>query len=214
MHAVPRLDLMGSVLLSKLVVSVKLSVEKMLKVTKVVCYSDSQIMLWWLKLIRKDWKLWIENRVQIVQKNVAPENWFYVPTDKFHADLATRLKSPVCLKGCLLGWQGPGFLQSKEVVIPSQQFLEPDILPEQKSAVMCLVAKCKDVVGVGEVIDCCRFSSLGALLRVTGYVLKGQSDFREGEISVEEVDKSKKLWVKYKQYFIQKGSKYERMKTL
>ena len=88
------------------------------------------------------------------------------------------------------------------------------MLPDQKSAVMCLIAKCEDVVGVGEVIDCCRFSSLGALLRVTGYVLRGQSAFREGEISVEEVDKSKKLWVKYKQYFIQKGSKYERMKTL
>ena len=47
----PRLALMGSVLLSKLVVSVKLAVEKILKVTKVVCYSDSQIVLWWLKLI-------------------------------------------------------------------------------------------------------------------------------------------------------------------
>ena len=34
----------GKCLLSKLVVSVKLAVKKMLKVTKVVCYSDSQIM--------------------------------------------------------------------------------------------------------------------------------------------------------------------------
>ena len=93
---------MGSVLLSKLIVLVKLAVEKMLKVIKVVCYSDSQIVLWWLKLIRKDWKLWVENRVQIVRKNVVPENWFYVPTDRNPADLATRLKSPVCLKGCLL----------------------------------------------------------------------------------------------------------------
>ena len=44
-YTVPRLELMGSILLSKLVVSVKLAVEKMLKVTKVVCYSDSQIVL-------------------------------------------------------------------------------------------------------------------------------------------------------------------------
>ena len=44
-HTVPRLELMGSVLLSKLVVSVKLAIGKMLKVTKVVCYSDSQILL-------------------------------------------------------------------------------------------------------------------------------------------------------------------------
>ena len=106
----------------------------MLKVTKVVCYSDSQIVLWWLKLIRKDWKLWVENTAQIVRKNVAPENWFYVPTDRNPADLATRLKFPVCLKGCLLWWQGPDFLQVQEVVMPNQQFLALDVLPEQTSA--------------------------------------------------------------------------------
>ena len=222
-HAMPRLELLGSVLLSKLVASVKLAVEKMLKVTKVVRYSDSQIVLWWLRLIWKDWKLWAENRVQIVAKNVAPRNWFYVWTDRNAAYLATRLKSLVCLKGCLLWWQDPEFLQSQEVVMPSQQFLELDVLPEQKSTVMFMVAKCKKVVGIGEVIDCCRFSSLRALLRITGYALqfifnlkskiKGQSDLREGEIIVEKIDESKELWVKYEQYFIQKDSKCERMKN-
>ena len=107
-HAVPRLELMGSVLLSKLVVSVKFAVEKMLKVTKVVFYSDSQIVLWWLKLIQKDWNLWVENRAQIVRKNVTPENWFYVPTDRNPADLEI-------LPVCLLWWQGPDFLQSQEI---------------------------------------------------------------------------------------------------
>ena len=107
--------------------------------------------------------------------------------------------------------------------MPSQQFLEPNVLPEQKSSVVSMVVKCEKIVGVGEVIDCCRFSSLGTLLRVTGYVLrfifnliskiKGQSDFRKGEINVEEIDESKMLWVKYEQYFIQKDSKYEKIKN-
>ena len=71
---------------------------------------------------------------------------------------------------------------------------------------MFMVAKCKKVVGIGEVIDCCRFSSLRTLLRITCYALqfifnlkskiKGQSDFREGEISVEKIDEIKKLSVK------------------
>ena len=34
--------------------------------------------------------------------------------------------------------------------------------------------------------------------------IKKRSDFKEGEISVEEVDESKKLWVKYEQYLIRK----------
>ena len=167
--------------------------------------------------------MWAENRVQIVPKNVAPRNWFYVWKDRNPADLATRLKSLVCLKGCLLWWQDPEFLQSQEVVMPSQQFLELDVLLEQKSTFMFMVARCKKVVGIGDVIDCCRLSSLNTLLRITGYALqfifnlkskiKGQSDFREGEISVEKIDESKKLWVKYEQYFIQKDSKYKRMKN-
>ena len=78
-----------------------------------------------------DWKLRVENRVQIIRKNIAPENWLYVPTDRNPADLATRLKS----RFCLLWWQGPDFLKSQEVLMPSQQFSETDALPEQKSAV-------------------------------------------------------------------------------
>ena len=146
-----------------------------------------------------------------------------MPTDRNTADLATSLKSPVCLKGCLLCLQGPDFLQSQEVVMPSQQFLGSDVFLEQKSTVMFMVAKCEKVAGVGEVIDCCRFSFLGALLRITSYALgftynlkskiKGRSDFREEEINVEELDESKMLWVKYEQYFIQKDSKYKTMKN-
>ena len=61
------------------------------------------------------------------------------------------------------------------------------------------------------------------MLRITSYALrftynlkskiKGWSDFSEGEISVEGEDESKMLWVKYEQYFIQKDSKYKRMKN-
>ena len=105
----------------------------------------------------------------------------------------------------------------------SKQLLEPDVLPEEKISVMSMVAKREKVVGFGEVIHCCRFSSLGELLWVTRYVLrliynlkskiKRQPDFREGEIRVEEVNESKTIWVKYEQCFIQKDSNYEKMKN-
>ena len=54
----------------------------------------------------------------------------------------------------------------------SQQFLEPDVVPEQKSAVLSMVVKCDKVVGIGGAADCCRFSSLGALLKITGYAVR------------------------------------------
>ena len=50
-NTVRRLELMMIVLLSKLVVLVKFAAEKMLKVTKVVCYSDLQIDSEGLKVV-------------------------------------------------------------------------------------------------------------------------------------------------------------------
>ena len=127
----PRLELLAAVLLSKLIVSTKSAVERVLKVTDIFCWCDSQIVLWWLKL-QQEWKLRVENRVRIVRRNALPENWFYVPTNPNPADVATRVRSPSSFSSCLLWWQGPKFLYSREIKIPNQQFLEPDMLPEVK----------------------------------------------------------------------------------
>ena len=69
----PRLELLAAILLSKLIVSTKSAVERVLKVTNICCWCDSQIVLWEFKL-QKEWKLWVENRVKIVRKNFSPEN--------------------------------------------------------------------------------------------------------------------------------------------
>ena len=97
---------------------------KGLKFTNIFCWCDSQIVLWWLKL-QKEWKLWVQNRVRIVRKNVSPDNWFYIATNSNPADVATRVRSPSCFSSCSLWWQGPEFLCSCAIEIPSQQFLEP-----------------------------------------------------------------------------------------
>ena len=153
--------------------------------------------------------MWVENRVRIVCKNVSPENWFCVSTNSNPADVTTRVRSPSSFSSSLLWWQGLEFLCSREIELPSQQFLEPDVLPEVKcTAMVGLVGS--DTIGVGEIVDCKRFSSLGKLLRVTGYItgfvfnlktkLNGQDQLRKLQISVEEINQSKYLWVRYEQF--------------
>ena len=61
----------------------------------------------WIRQVRKDWKVWIENRVQVIRKNVAPEYWIYVPNDTNPADITTRLLSPNAFDSW---WKGPEFL--------------------------------------------------------------------------------------------------------
>lgn len=52
----------------------------------------------------------MENRVQIISKNVAPEYWIYVPTDSNPENIATRLLLPNAFVSSELCWKGPEFL--------------------------------------------------------------------------------------------------------
>ena len=103
--------------------------------------------------------MWVENRVRNVRRNVSPENWFYVPTNSNPADVATRVRSPSSFSNCLLWWQGLKFLYSCEIEISSQQFLEPDMLPEVKCTATVGLVGSDTIVGVGEIVDCKRFGS-------------------------------------------------------
>ena len=65
-------ELLACIFLSKLIVSVKKAVVGLLNVRNVFCWSNSQISLWWIIQVWEDWKVWIENRVPVIRKNVAP----------------------------------------------------------------------------------------------------------------------------------------------
>ena len=65
---IPRLELMACLMLSRLMVSVKLAVEKEVFVKKIFCWTDSQIALWWIWKRRKEWKIWVQNRVETIRK--------------------------------------------------------------------------------------------------------------------------------------------------
>ena len=57
---IPRLELLGCHLLSKLVDSVKRAIRMIVKVDEVYLWTDSEICLWWIKSVDKEWKAWVE----------------------------------------------------------------------------------------------------------------------------------------------------------
>ena len=54
---IPRLELSGCVLLTKLLKSVCEALSGVVKVSETYCWSDSQIVLWWIKQTHKNWKV-------------------------------------------------------------------------------------------------------------------------------------------------------------
>ena len=64
-------------------------------ITKVVCWSDIKVALWWIKSVNKKWKVWVENRLSEIPENVGVDCWRYVPTECNPADIATRCNKTV-----------------------------------------------------------------------------------------------------------------------
>ena len=65
-------------------------------------WMDSQIVLWWIWQRRKEWKIWVQNRVETIRKNIVVENWGFVPISLNTADIRTRECSFGKLKSFLL----------------------------------------------------------------------------------------------------------------
>ena len=72
---IPRLELMACVLLTKLLQSVLKGLS--LNNASIYCWSDSMIALYWIKN-NKEWKIWVQNRVDIIKKVVKSDNWHYI----------------------------------------------------------------------------------------------------------------------------------------
>ena len=83
-------------------VSVKLAVEKEVSVKEDFFWMDSHIVLWWIWQRRKEWKIWVQNRVETLRENAVVENWGFVPISLNPADIRTRECSFGKLKSCLL----------------------------------------------------------------------------------------------------------------
>ena len=81
------------------------------------------------------------------------------------------------LQSCLLWWNGPEFLLGGKEMWPSQEFLLPKNVDLEEKGSREVVSSVNvnfsgSEVGIGNVIDCGRFSSLNKVVRVTGFVLR------------------------------------------
>ena len=79
------------------------------------------------------------------------------------------------------------------------------------------------MVGVGQAVDVEKFNNLEKLLRVTVYAVRFVNNLKtavhktkivKGEIVVEEMMSSEKLWVKYEQAILKTDSKFNKSKKL
>jgi hypothetical protein len=201
----PRLELCGALLLSKLIASLRQSLN--LPIAKTCCWTDSQIVLSWLAAEPATWKTFVANRVseiQVLTKNCV---WSYVNTKDNPADIISRGCSPRELIDSPLWWHGPSWLSNEAQHWPkycqtNPNFANDQELPEQRRVVA--VAITSEKMLPPDFLT--RFSSLRKLQRVLSYCLRFAENCRKpitkhtGSLKVSELQRSMLIILKNVQY--------------
>ena len=86
--SLPRLELQGAQLLAELAARIKAILGNRIQMERY--YSDSQVVLTWIKSPNTKWEIFVRNRIAKIHKVTNPNVWGYVPTKENPADLVSR----------------------------------------------------------------------------------------------------------------------------
>ncbi|GFX51379.1 integrase catalytic domain-containing protein [Trichonephila clavipes] len=131
----PRLELLGALVADRLSSRVQEIVRKK-KECKVFHWTDSKIVLFWIKGSSKRWKQFVANRVLEISKLTDPDSWFHCSGQDNPSDFLSRGLSVDTLISNNKWWTGPAFLRTDELpktVSECPELNEVDYLPELKS---------------------------------------------------------------------------------
>ena len=229
--SVPRLELIAALILARLLNNVKHSLESQILFESIYCWSDSTIVLSWLKNDR-NYKQFVSNRTKNILKLTSPEMWNHCSTEDNPADIGTRGKSAAELKNSSLWWAGPEWLKGSPESYPLQ------LAPQELESDECLKEVCKKQitlqvsankfnhihVNLDEVISADRYSSCNHLFRVTALVLRfihnlkakirGNNDnILSDELTTAEIEDAECLWIKAVKAHLKEDKKFPQLKN-
>ena len=172
-QTIPRLELLGALLLAKLANNVLNALKGRIK--QYSCYTDSLVVLHWIKGTDRCWKPFVQNRVKEIRDKTDSNFWYHCAGKNNPADLPSRGISFIELKNSVIWFQGPEWLNhdfvdytEKEVETMPMACLK-ELRVKEKNIVMNIIEKCDD--GIGNVMLIERFSSFEKLINSTAFVL-------------------------------------------
>lgn len=158
--SIPRLELNGAVLQTELTNHVIQSMA--IPVSRVVCWTDSTIVLAWLRKHPAAWKTAVANRTSTIHTTLPNAVWKHVPTRDNPADLNSRGLSAQDLLSSTLWIEGPPWLKRDEEEWPAQQTHETEEERSKTSVHTTTSSEDWDALS--------HFSSWSRIIRVFGYV--------------------------------------------
>ncbi|XP_068621203.1 uncharacterized protein [Battus philenor] len=205
----PRAELNSAVLLSKCAKRIHDNYSaKLNREIPMHLYSDSQIVLSWLKININKLIPYVANRVRMILELTNERPWAYVNTKENPADLVSRGVQPHELGQAELWFYGPPFIQSNEYTFKPYTSVS-SLLPELKSrdesskVVASVTAHDSRTLNL-DFLD--KFSDLNKRQRVLAYILRFYKNLKDKSnknvsnfITSSELDESLNMIIKFEQ---------------
>ncbi|XP_045463807.1 uncharacterized protein LOC123673366 [Harmonia axyridis] len=169
---IPKLELCGATLLSDLMNKVKDSIK--ISFNKTYYWSDSTIVLAWIRSSPSLLKTFVANRVAQIQNLTDPDCWNYINTSENPADLLSRGVPPTKLINSSLWFHGPKWLVHSDSDWPMNELSipTPNDLPEMKHIKTFLSIDQNFLENIG------RFSSFLKLQRTFAWIVRFKNNLK------------------------------------
>ncbi|XP_063839096.1 uncharacterized protein LOC135088143 [Ostrinia nubilalis] len=197
--SLPRLELCGAVLLSKLTNKVKECLSNHL--ITVYGWVDSMVVLGWLNGDADRWKPFVANRVKQVVSSMDPSCWQYIKSEENPADCASRGLTPSQLKDHSLWWQGPTWLKSINTYKPKdeekQSYITNQDLKQTKQVNVTQISTGSEIIE--QMLE--KQSSLTKATRILAWILRLKSkEQKQKYLTSKELREARLLIVKHIQH--------------
>lgn len=196
-QTIPRLELSAALLCARLVDKVQTSLS--ILVSKSIYWSDSTIVLGWLRASPSSLQVFVANRVSLIQDLTSPNEWRHVPTLDNPADIVSRGVAPCVLVKHDLYWHGPAWLSLDEVQWPEMPQFSTNELPELRKLNLHSQVDSSD----DSIIDFDKYSNLTRLERVIAYCFRFAFSRRiqrtTGPLTLFEIDRASYCIIKISQ---------------
>lgn len=221
-QTIPRLELLSALLLARLISSVTDNLSARMNLTQPRCFTDSKVALFWIVGKVKEWKPFIQNRVNEVRSLTPTECWSHCSGKDNPADVPSRGLTPLELSVNLLWRKGPEWLSDK---LDNEE--QMDEMPEgcatemkaanRKSTHGLLTTNPSS--GLRQILKCEDYSSLPKLLRVTAYTLKFVRLLKrrvklahEPPEQLDDIEQAERLWIIESQSLLSQDRLFETWK--